>query len=301
MQQRFRSVIAVNLLWALPLVACGPLDAKGSDFEVEDGLVGSEAIQDKALGVEPNLPLPTGECPDFVPGEQVSLTFAPAGIAPREVLVWIGEATQPGPLVFYWHASASGPNEAILGIGREEIDRILGMGGMVVSPTAESRGFPWYLTYGSRTDDLILADEVVGCANQRGLIDPKRIHSLGMSAGAFHTAEMSWPRSNYLASVATFSGGITGNVLDDANPENRFAALIFFGGDRDFWRASERYQDLLIDAGRPAFVCNHGRSHTPPLDARACVLDFFLGYPFGTNPAHYDDGLPASCPDYCDP
>ena len=138
------------------------------------------------------------------------------------------------------------------------------------------------------------------------MIDARKIHSMGMSAGGLQTTAFSFLRSSYLASVATYSGGLPGGiVIPDEEPGNPFAALIFFGGASDtygtldFAAASAAYYDALLADGRFAGLCDHGGGHDIPLDAAPSVVEFFAAHPFGTSPSPYADGLPASFPAYC--
>src|SRR5690606_16148350 len=109
-------------------------------------------------------------------------------------------------------------------------------GGIVAAPYSDpaAGAFPWFLTTGrTRMDDLLVADEVLGCALQGVGVDVRRIHSIGMSAGGLQTAQMSYRRSGYLASVVTYSGGLISSAPARQDPSNRFAALIFHGGAND--------------------------------------------------------------------
>ena len=60
----------------------------------------------------------------------------------------------------------------------------------------------WYYS------DFDMADQILACANQQGLIDPQRIYSAGCSAGGIHTSTMAYARSGYLAASTPNSGGI---------------------------------------------------------------------------------------------
>jgi predicted esterase len=142
---------------------------------------------------------------------------------------------------------------------------------------------------------------VIGCAQEKIGIDPRRVHSLGFSAGALFTSQLSFARSSYIASVATYSGGGSA-APEDAS--NKFPAMIFFGGPNDmvvvnFQEQSQIYLDALRGNGQFAFLCNHGRGHSIPADAAPNVVKFFLDHPFGTNPSPYASGLPAGFPAYC--
>ena len=138
------------------------------------------------------------------------------------------------------------------------------------------------------------------------MIDARKIHSMGMSAGGLQTTAFSFLRSSYLASVATYSGGLAPGVeIPDEDPDNPFAALVFFGGASDvygtfdFAASSQAYYDALRANDRFAALCDHGGGHDIPLDAGPSVVAFFAAHPFGTSPSPYADGLPATFLEYC--
>ena len=279
----------------------GAPDAGGpgpGDVAPPDGPGGSAA---------PRLPAPTGTCPTIVPGD---VTFAPAGIPPRKVkLSFDAAASGPGELVLYWHATGSGTFEAQYSLG-DTATAIEERGGVIAAPTSDPAAgtFEWFVTQqNGRQDDFLLADEVVACLAQAGRIDARRIHSMGMSAGALQTTALSFVRSSYIASVATYSGGMPeGYTPDVEDPANKFAALIFDGGTADnvfgvdFNAASERYRAQLAGSGHYAVVCDHGNGHEIPLDAASSVDLFFTANPFGAWPSPFAaSGLPASFPSYC--
>lgn len=251
------------------------------------------------------LPAPTGTCPTLAAGE---VTFAPAGIEPRAVRLWMSDAaaTMDGPLVFYWHGTGSQPGEATYGLGKDYIDEVVAQGGIIVAPSHDPAAgdFPWWLVLGEREDDLLLADEVLACAIDQVGVDVRRIHTAGMSAGGLQTSQMSFRRSGYIASAATYSGGIL-VAPPDQDPSNPLSAMIFHGGADDivvlsFKQTSERYKTSIEDRGGFAFLCDHGMGHSIPQGAaQLSVWKFFHDHPFGTKPSPYKDGLPDGFPDYC--
>lgn len=131
---------------------------------------------------------------------------------------------------------------------------------------------------------------------------------MGMSAGALQTTALSFLRADYIASVATYSGGIPdGFAVPNTNPTNKFAALIFDGGASDkvfgvdFKAASEAYKAELDASGHFAALCDHGKGHSIPLDAAPSVATFFTANGFGAWPSPYvASGLPATFPTYCE-
>lgn len=252
------------------------------------------------------LPTPTGTCPTLVDGD---VTFAPAGIEPRAVRLYMSDAaaTQDGPLVFYWHGTGSQPAEAEYGLGGDYVDEVVAQGGIIAAPYHDPAAgdFPWWLVLGTREDDLLLADEVLACAIEQLGVDVTHIHTAGMSAGGLQTSQMSIRRSGYIASAVPYSGGIISGAPPDQDPQNPLSTMIFHGGADDkviisFQMASENYAKIIGDRGGFAFICDHGMGHSIPQgSAQASVWKFFLDHPFGTRPSPYADGLPAGFPEYC--
>jgi len=249
------------------------------------------------------LPRASGPCPTFADG---TITVHPAGGA-RDVRIWMSPAARSlhGPLIFYWHGTGNDPGQAELALGSDGIAAIEGLGGIVAAPFHDPAAgtWPWYLVAGTQELDLQVADEVLACAIADVGIDLRRIHSVGFSAGALHTAQMSYRRSGYLASVVTYSGGQS-MPIPDQDPDNRFAAMIFHGGANDrvlvgFQQLSEMYRDDLRASGRFGFLCNHMSGHKIPTDATAAVGRFLADHPFDTSPSPYAGGLPPGFPPYC--
>jgi poly(3-hydroxybutyrate) depolymerase len=262
---------------------------------------------DAAGGPVPAIPTPTGTCPTFANGD---VTFSPAGIPARHATVYMTDAaaTLHGPLIVYWYATGSSTQEAAYSLGAT-LATIEAAGGIVVAPDADPTAgeFEWFIVNGSpKLDDFQVADEIVGCAAKTTGIDTTHIHSMGMSAGALQTTAVSFMRSAYIASVATYSGGMPpGFMPTTENPANKFAALIFDGGSTDdvfgvdFQAASQLYLTTLQAAGHFAAICDHGMGHSIPLDAAPSVAMFFQANGFGVSPSPYANGLPASFPSYC--
>ena len=257
--------------------------------------------------VSPTLPTSTGTCPTLVNGD---VTFAPAGMTPRKVKLAFNPtaANNRGSLLIYWHATGSSPLEAAYALGATQT-AILAAGGVVASPYSDDAAgqFEWFIVNQSaKQDDFLLADEIVACLHAAQRINPNHIHSMGMSAGALQTTAFSFVRSNYIASVATYSGGTPNGFNPTAQaPQNKFAALIFDGGASDnvfgvdFQAASVAFQAKLKSTGHFAPRCNHGKGHEIPLDAAPSVAAFFDANAFGVWPSPYQNGLPAGFPGYC--
>lgn len=212
-----------------------------------------------------------------------------------------------GPLIFYWHGTGMNPAEALVGLG-PIIEKVTSMGGMVVAPfrDIEAGIFPWYLTadiLGIRQDDLLLADEVLACAMDQVGIDTKRIHTLGLSAGALHSTQMSYRRSNYIASSVLYSGGLIIDPPPSAEPRNKFSSMIFHGGPVDavilpFALTSERYYQELKKNDQFGLLCEHFTGHIIPPGVWDSVWKFFQDHPYAAV-SPYKEKLPEGFPIYC--
>ena len=291
------------------LVACSKSPSSGDQADASGSGSGSGSGSDGSVlsSTTPVVPQPTGTCPTITSGD---VTFAPAGIPARKVLLTFTDAAMAGtgPLIFYWHATGSAPQEAAYSLG-DTMGTINAAGGIVAAPYPDPTAgeFEWFIVNQSpKLDDFLVEDEVVACLAQAHMIDTTHIHSMGMSAGALQTTAVSFMRAAYIASVATYSGGIPPNFTPaNENPANLFAALIFDGGSTDdvfgvdFQAASMLYDTTLTAANHYAELCDHGGGHNIPLDAAPSVAMFFAANGFGAWPSPYASGIPASFPSYC--
>jgi predicted esterase len=136
---------------------------------------------------------------------------------------------------------------------------------------------------------------------QKTKISTTRIHALGFSAGALMTTHLSFARSKYLASVATYSGGAMGTFQE---PNNKFAAMIMTGGMADivvnnFYTSSQEWFQNLKTNGHFAMFCDHGGGHSIPLRLVPGVWQFFVDHPYGRVPSPYEGHLPSSIAPPC--
>jgi hypothetical protein len=262
------------------------------------------------LGPKPTV-LPTygGACPAFANGmNNYSLPVGDAG-GTFPFTVWAGTGGG-GPLVIYWHGTASSASEASTGLGDAGIATITAMGGMVVAPsqtttTGTNTGDDvWY------TGDVTYIDAIVACAISQRNIDTRHIHVAGYSSGGLQTVYMWWARSNYVASVLSYSGGDIGpNEAPFADPSNvapAIAAHGAMGSDElvvDFYTASHTWETDIQKANGFAIDCNDGANHTA-LATRTAIapqaVQFFLDHPYKVKPEPYRAGLPNNgWPSYC--
>jgi hypothetical protein len=248
------------------------------------------------------IPRPRGVCPEFAAG---MITVRPGNLA-RQARLWISDAarTLDGPLVFYWYGTNGEPAQAEQALGRASIDAITALGGLVVAPVHDPAAgiWPWFLVAGTQDQDLQVADELLACALEKVGVDRRRIHSVGFSAGAIQTVQLSYRRSGYVASVVTYSGAKAPGIPDQ-DPSNKLAAMIFHGGAGDrvvisFQQGSETYKADLAAAGRFSLICNHGMGHRIP-PAADSAWRFLQDHPLGATPSPYVATLPPGLPAYC--
>jgi dienelactone hydrolase len=251
----------------------------------------------------PVLPAPTQTCAPFVTGK-MSFLGIPAS-------VWVGSpsADQHGPVLIYWHGTGSTGQEAQSAFGAAALAEIASEGGVVVAFDSSTKqgtntgDAVWF------TGDFALADEVVGCANQRLHIDPTRIHSAGYSAGGLQTAWMASAHAGYLASVVSFSGGVSSfGGATQPKATNVPAALVAHGAAGsdvfilDFAAASQKYEQQIRQAGGFAIDCDDGGSHID-VAKRFKVgpqgWEFLKAHPFKVSPEPYATLLPKDFPSYC--
>jgi hypothetical protein len=122
------------------------------------------------------------------------------------------------------------------------------------------------------------------------MLDPRHVHSMGMSAGAADDA-FSFARAAYVASVSTYPAA---DWRRHANPANKFAALIHGGAvtasSGRLQGASESYYSTLSDDGHFAAICDHARGTMPRCSAQCRRL-------FATNPMAWPSPQSAGLPD----
>ncbi len=273
------------------------------------GEVTGGATSSGGTGSEPtptHLPTPTATCPTLESGmvsflgSEVSLTVGPSGVA--------------GPLLFYWHATGMTYTEVSTGFG-DLMDEVESSGGVVASFTSTTRegsntgNAVWY------TGDFAIADEVLACALEQGLVDPRRVHVSGYSAGGLQCGVMARLRSGYVASVLCMSGGLVqalsftldGFALQE--PSHSPSAIAAHGAAGldvigvDFSTCSAYFCGLVAADGGVAIDCDDGGDHLVSMSSRARTMGAVATRFFDENrwgsPADYAGGLPSYFPDYC--
>jgi hypothetical protein len=240
------------------------------------------------------LPEPKGPCEPFKTGDMM--------FGGQMVKIWAG-APAHGPLVLYWYATGSSVAEVTRGLGQAAIDEITAQGGVVAAmykTTAlgsTTNNNVWY------TGDFDITDEVVACAVAVQHIDTARIHAIGFSAGGLQSGYMAYARSNYVASVVTYSGGSFTTMLQDPN---NVPAVMCQHGDPgadvviiDFATFSANLETDVKMRGGFAIDCHHPGGHLIPSADVASSWQFMKDHPYKVSPEPYAGGIPSSFPTYC--
>jgi predicted esterase len=254
---------------------------------------------------QPQIPPATGPCPEFKNG---FVPFSPAGISFRWVYLQIG-GRGGGPVVFWWHGLGGKAENVLVGLGQVIISEIVAQGGVVISIESDLSAIgEWFLNTTDQQDDLLVADLVVACAVKEMQIDISHIHVAGFSAGGKQAAQMAIRRSNYVASVVLYSGGLFPNQLDPyplyQDPGNKLPSMVFWGGPSDVVVANNElaaldYYNFVSRKGNFVLMCNHNGGHTIPPEGPQAAWRFFEDHPWGVSPEPYDKEKPPEIPDYC--
>lgn len=287
--------------WALATLTC--VAVLGCDVPVtpDDGSGDTTVVPSE--GTQPTkLPTATGTCPAMKTG---TATFAG-----QSVQLWVGPEGKKGPLLMYWHATGMTSAEVQTGFSALIAD-VQKNGGVVASfASTNMQGMTtgnmvWY------TGDFVTADEVVACSVAAGLVDPRRIHTSGYSAGGLQCGAMVYQRSGYLASALCMSGGIMMpgiyQLQDKAHVPAVVAAHGKAGSDVIVIDFSACSADLCADItkrGGFAVNCDDGGDHIMGMFGRMMTMGnvastFFKDHPFGVNPYPYASGLPSVFPATC--
>lgn len=272
------------------------------------------ADDDAGSGMEPPPPSPTklpsvdGRCPEMK-GNGTHMFSAGGRSLMVDIFMRADAKSMPapgGPLVLYFHALDANSKQVTAAIGQAAIDNVVAQGGVVASFNAVpclrcglADDVVWY------DEDDVVSDQVVACAIQNAQIDTRRIHSVGFSSGALHTMHLALARSNYIASVASFSGGVPVTPNGPQDPTNKVAALLAFGREGvdnavvDFNVSSHDWYNTYIPQGYYVMMCAHGRGHEIPPVLPDHILRFLLDHPYRVDPEPYKTMIPGEFPSYC--
>jgi predicted esterase len=257
----------------------------------------------------PRVPQPSGDCPTisgsgfytFRGGGRslgVQLTMAPR-VASRVPSV--------GPLLLYFHSLGADASEVTKALGQNAIDEVVAQGGVVASfqdSPCLSCGLPedvvWY------DEDDPVTDQLVACAVAQALIDTRRIHVVGFSSGALHALHLLLARSDFVASVVSYSGGTLSTPPEPQDVTNKVPALLASGEAEkdlfagvDFRTSSHQWSDTYGARGYYTLLCDHDGAHEIPTALVPHALRFLRDHPYRVEPEPYAQAVPSEFPSYC--
>ncbi|HKU42617.1 MAG TPA: hypothetical protein VJR89_30875 [Polyangiales bacterium] len=297
-----------------------PTGAPSKPMTARDAGATGPADDHDAGSLDPILPeppkptrLPTvrGKCPELTrPGTYV---FGEPRVRTLSVDIYISPDARnnPGPfapLILYYHSIGASPAEVVTALGgRPAIDAVTQLGGVVAAFSAKlcatcglSDELQWY------PEDDAVTDQVVACALEQAHIDPRRIHAVGFSAGAMYSLRLAFSRSDYIASVISYSGGVTDpNPPKPQDPSNHVPAMLTYGRvgldyiALDFPMLTLQWYEKTKALGWYSMLCDHGGAHVIPEDVAVQSLRFMLDHSYKNEPESYAQGVPVVFPSYC--
>jgi len=204
-------------------------------------------------------------------------------------------------MLFYWHGTASSSDE-YLTMAAPVASGILDAGGVIVSFQGTTGGDLYSGVNIFGVGDLTIADQLVACAVRDARVDPRRIYTMGCSAGGLFSTAMAALRSSYIAAASPNSGG---QVIEPAFQNAHTPALMTVHerpgstGTIDFAYASAQADKTFKARGGFVIDCNTGAGHCGGGPLAPDVWQFFLAHPFGVNPEPWIAGLPPSFSTRC--
>ena len=255
------------------------------------------------------LPAVRGRCPEL--SKSGTYTFGDPRSRTLSVDIYILPDAKTrggpgGPIILYFHAIGSNSKEVVTGFGQTYIDAATMLGGVVASFSAKlcatcglSEDVQWY------PQDDAVSDQVVACAIEQAHIDTRRIHAMGFSAGAMHSLHLALARSDYIASVVSYSGGRLNEPEPSQDPSNHVPVLLSYGRSGldfagvDFSMLSLQWYEEFKAKGWYTMLCDHQGGHVIPPDLAEKAVFFLADHSYKFTPEPYEGGVPSYFPDYC--
>jgi predicted esterase len=269
------------------------------------------------------LPTINGPCPTFQAGQgSYSVTLADGGLndagAPISMpfTAWTG-SSGGGPFVVYWHALGTTGFEATAALGSAVVGQVTLSGGMVVAPETTTQTGKYIGDGDFYGGDVDYLDQILACAISQQHVDTRRIYVVGFDSGAISAIYMWFQRSNYVAGIASYSGGDIisnigdGGLRDPSNPPPAIVAHGMPGNDVvivDWTQASQKFEGDVQRLNGFAVDCQDNGAHAAITTRTAIapqVFQFFLDHPYKVRPEPYAAGptgpnLPdGGWPSYC--
>jgi hypothetical protein len=246
---------------------------------------------------DPIIPQITGDCPAWANG---TITFM--GLGGIQIAVGPKPSGPTGSMLVYWHAAGSTSGEYVF-MAAAVATGITQAGGVIVSFQGTTGGDLYSGTSIFGVGDLNLVDQLVACAVRDYNVDPRKIFTMGCSAGGLFAAAMAALRSNYVAAVETNSGGWVMPVTF----ENSYTPPLMtvhgaMGSDVaivDFSQTSQTADFAFKTRGGFVIDCNTGGGHCSGAVLAGDAWQFFQAHPYAIAPEPWAKGLPAGFSSQC--
>jgi dienelactone hydrolase len=246
---------------------------------------------------DPIIPEVTGDCPDWSNGV---ITFMNLG----GITIEAGPKppTPTAPMLFYWHGTGSTSGEYAF-MATDVAQGVTAAGGIIVSFQDTTGGDLLSGTAIFGMSDFELTDQLLACAVRDHNIDPRKVYATGCSAGGLFSDAMAAARSNYMAAVASNSGGWTVPV---AFQNEHTPSLMTVHGAAgvdvvgvDFSQTSATADDAFKARGAFVINCDHGGTHCGGGGLAPDIWKFFQAHTFGVTPEPWASGLPSGFSSQC--
>src|SRR5262249_38712417 len=133
-----------------------------------------------------------------------TITFM--GLAGIQLAAGPKPASPTAPMLIYWHGTGSISGEFSL-FAAPVANGVTQAGGVIVSFQGTTGGDLHSGTFIFGAIDLKIIDQLVACAVRDHNVDPRRIYTMGCSAGGLMAAATAALRSSYIAAASPNSGG----------------------------------------------------------------------------------------------
>src|SRR6185295_14586157 len=138
--------------------------------------------------------------------------------------------------------------------------------------------------------DYPVVDEITACAVRDRNIDPRRIFTMGCSAGGLFSVALAMERSSYIAAAAPNSGGSISAGLTPFQNSHTPALMTVHGKAGsdvvviDFATASANADTAFKARGGFVIDCDTGGGHCGGGGLAGDAWKFFQAHPFGVDP-----------------
>jgi predicted esterase len=261
----------------------GPIGGGGTPIGAAGATMAPMGMPAPQGAMDPQIPMVKADCP---PWGNTTITYM--GLGGIQIATGIKPATPSAPMLIYWHGTGSTSGEFAL-MAAPVTQGITAAGGIIVSFQNTTGGDLNSGTFIFGAGDLDIIDQMVACAVRDQNIDPRKIYTMGCSAGGLMSAATAALRSSYIAAAAPNSGGFP--VLVPAWQNAHVAPLMTVHGMKgvdvvviDFSDASALADMTFKMKGGFVIDCDTGGGHCGGAPLAGDVWTFFQAHPFGVSP-----------------